>query len=337
MFEEKTVKFYKKGQQERNIMKIKLLTTALLASAAMIVPAQAGGHNGGGGGGNFGGGGRAAARGGGGPSFSAMSGGRFGGGPAFRSMPTRSIAGNRAIYSGQHFSSVGPRVPRSMEFRPNYVNSSANMSIQSRQFTRANINQANRAPRFANERNRVITNPQRAGNRASQMRNGNANLRPDWRNHVFAQHSGNWHRDWNRNANHWWHGHRCHFFNGAWFIFDAGFDPWWPWWYYPYDYYGYGYAYPYSYSYGYDPGYYKSGAYDEDDNPYTDQSADSSVAAVQQRLAREGYYRGQIDGVFGQETRAAIAQFQSNHGLRVTGALTNEMLAALGLRSVASY
>ena len=61
------------------------------------------------------------------------------------------------------------------------------------------------------------------------------------------------------------------------------------------------------------------------------------MAAVQQRLAREGYYRGQIDCVFGPETRAAIAQFQSNHGLRVTGALTNETLAALGLRSVASY
>ena len=54
-------------------------------------------------------------------------------------------------------------------------------------------------------------------------------------------------------------------------------------------------------------------------------------------IAREGYYRGQIDGVFGSETRAAIAEYQSNHGLRVTGALTNETLAAMGLRQVASY
>jgi Putative peptidoglycan binding domain. len=61
------------------------------------------------------------------------------------------------------------------------------------------------------------------------------------------------------------------------------------------------------------------------------------VAAAQERVAREGYYRGQIDGVFGSETRAAIAEYQSKHGLRVTGALTNETLAALGLRRVASY
>jgi hypothetical protein len=321
----------KKGKLK---MKTKLIAIALLASAALIAPLHAGGGNHSGGGGNFaGGGGRAAARGG-GPSFGAMP-GRFGGGPAFRSMPMRSFSGgNRTIYSGQRFSSVGPRTPTSMEFRPRTVNSNSNMSIRSRQFAQGNMNRGIDNAHLANRGNPATTNPGRAGNGAAQVRNGKANLRPDWHNHVFAQHSGEWHRDWDRSRDHWWHGHRCHFFNGAWFIFDAGFDPWWPWWYYPYDYYGYGYPYPYSY--GYDSGYSDSGDYD-DQNGYADQSGNSTVAAVQERLARDGYYRGQVDGVFGSETRAAIAEFQSNRGLRVTGSLTQQTLAALGLRQVASY
>jgi len=321
-------------------MKTKLLAVALLASAAMIVPLQAGGgnHSGGGGGGFGGGGGRGGARSGGAPSFGSMPAGRFGGGPGFRSMPTRNFGGNRMIYSGQRFSSAGPQSIRSMEFRPRSVNSNLG-AIRTRQFAQGTNNRVDRAPRFANSGNQSLANARSGRNgqfRNGQFRNGNANLRPDWQKHVVAQHSANWHRDWNRNADHWWHGHRCHFFNGSWVIFDVGFDPWWPWWYYPYDYYGYGYPYPYSYGYQYDPGYYDSSAYDEQ-NSDVDQSGNSTLAAVQERLAREGYYRGQIDGVFGQETRAAIAQFQSNHGLRVTGALTNETLAALGLRRVASY
>jgi len=316
-------------------MKTKLIAVALLASAALITQTQAGNHNSGGGG-NFAGGGRGVARSGGGPSFRSMPVGRFGGGASFRPMPVRSFGGNRMIYSGQRFSPVGPRSPGSMEFRPRTVNSNSNMSIRSRQFAQGNMNRGIDNARLANHGNPAITNPIRAGNSAARVRNGNASLRPDWHNHVFAQHSATWHRDWNRNADHWWHGHRCHFFNGAWFIFDVGFDPWWPWWYYPYDYYGYGYPYPYSYGNEYDPGYYDAGVYD-DQNSYVDQSGNATIGAVQERLAREGYYRGQIDGVFGSETRAAIAEYQSNHGLRVTGALTNETLAAMGLRQVASY
>jgi hypothetical protein len=322
-------------------MKTKLLTVALLASATLIAPLQAGGgnHGGGGGGGGFVGGGPGAARGG-APSFQSMPGGGFGGGPSFRSMPTRNFGGNRIIYSGQRFSSVGPRTPRSMEFRAQHANSNVGL-IRARQFEQGNNNRVDRAPRFANGGNQSLANrrPERNGqfrNGANQFRNGNATLRSDWHNHVFAQHSASWHRDWDRSSDHWWHGHRCHFFNGSWVIFDAGFDPWWPWWYYPYDYYDYGYDYSYPYSYGQDTGYYDSGNY-YDQNGSADQSGNSTIAAVQERLAHEGYYRGQIDGLFGEETRAAIAEYQSNHGLRVTGALTNETLSALGLRRVASY
>ena len=324
-------------------MKTKLIAVALLASAALITQTQAGNHNSGGGG-NFAGGGRGVARSGGGPSFRSMPVGRFGGGASFRPMPVRSFGGNRMIYSGQRFSPVGPRSPGSMEFRPRTVNSNSNMSIRSRQFAQGNMNRGIDNARLANHGNPAITNPIRAGNSAARVRNGNASLRPDWHNHVFAQHSATWHRDWNRNADHWWHGHRCHFFNGSWVIFDAGFWPWWGWPYWdPYYYYGYGYGYGYGYNgypYSYDPTYSDGAVYGEQyygDNGYADQSGNSTIAAVQERLAHEGYYRGQIDGVFGQETRAALAEFQSNRGLRVTGALTNETLAALGLRRVASY
>ena len=305
-------------------MKTKLLTVALLASAALVAPVQ-GGDRHGGGGGNYVASGRGSAR-----SVSAGS---------FRSAPMRSYSGGgRMIYSGQRFSSVGLRSSQSMGFRPRYFNSNAASSIGTRQFTSGNINRGNSVARFSN-RNGAISNLRRGGNAPSLVRNGNSTLRSDWRNHVFAQHSGNWHRDWDRGRDHWWNGHRCHFFNGAWFIFDTGFDPWWPYWYYPYDYYSYGYGYPYQY--GYDPGYYDSGIYQGEDsysqNGYGDQSGNSAVLAAQQALAQQGYYRGQIDGVFGPETRAAIAEYQSNHGLRVTGALTPDTLQALGLPRVASY
>jgi putative peptidoglycan binding protein len=322
-------------------MKTKLLGVALFVSAALLASAQAGGglHGGGGGGG---------------PSFRGMPGGGFGGSASFRSMPMRSFSGNRTIYSGQRFSSVGPRSPGSMEFRPRFVNWNAG-SIRARQFAQGNNNRVDRVPRFANAGNQSLANarPERNGQfRNGQLRNGNATLRSDWHNHVFAQHSANWHRDWDRHHDHFFHGHRFVFIDGFWWGFDLGFDPWWPWWWdypyygygYPYGYgyypYGYGYNYDYDYGDGYGYNYNDSGAYDDQSsyqNSYGDQAAHSAVAAAQERVAREGYYRGQIDGVFGSETRAAIAEYQSKHGLRVTGALTNETLAALGLRRVASY
>jgi peptidoglycan hydrolase-like protein with peptidoglycan-binding domain len=121
-------------------------------------------------------------------------------------------------------------------------------------------------------------------------------------------------------------------------IFDFGFYPWWPYG-YPYDYYAYDY-YPYSYSY--DPGYYDSGGdqgeeyYDQNGYESSDQSTDSIVATAQERLAREGYYRGEIDGILGHETRRAVMRYQSDHGLRVTGRLNMDTLRALGLPRVAS-
>ncbi|HYF36345.1 MAG TPA: peptidoglycan-binding protein [Prosthecobacter sp.] len=57
----------------------------------------------------------------------------------------------------------------------------------------------------------------------------------------------------------------------------------------------------------------------------------SMDARVQSELARRGYYRGPIDGDIGPGSRAAIARFQADHGLAVTGSISGSLLSALGL------
>jgi hypothetical protein len=159
-------------------------------------------------------------------------------------------------------------------------------------------------------------------------------------------------------------------------IFNVGFYPWWPWD-YPDDYYSdglpyNGYGSPYSGydvpdSYNYDPGYYNSGDYQGqmyyDQNSYPDQSQgyyDSSVyqteadydpngdsdqsqpnssiiVAAQERLAREGYYRGETDGALSPEMQKAVRRYQITNSLRPTGSLDSDTLAVMGLRKATSY
>lgn len=95
-----------------------------------------------------------------------------------------------------------------------------------------------------------------------------------------------------------------------------------------YPYYGYGYPYYGSYPYGYGYGYY---------SPRTTYYAggrindDATVAAVQRRLARGGYYHGSVDGVIGNGTRAAIRAYERNNGLPVDGEIDRQLLRTLGL------
>jgi hypothetical protein len=295
-------------------MKTKFYWVALLASAALIAQAQAGGHQGGGRG--FSGGG--------------FRGGHTAGGSvrSFHSMPMRNFGGGRMMHSGQRFSSAGRYSPSSAAFRQHSINSNRGASLRAPQFNRENINRADRLPRFSSGANRAIANPRREGNGAAQGRSGNR-LATNWQSHVVAQHSGNWHRDWDRSRDHRWHGHHSLFINGSWFIFDSGFYPgsyWYPDDYYASDYYGS--------PYGYDPGYDETGVYDETGS--AGQSNDSTVAAAQERLARQGYYRGKIDGIVGPETRRAIMRYQSDHGLRVTGRPDVDTLRALELPRLGS-
>jgi hypothetical protein len=159
------------------------------------------------------------------------------------------------------------------------------------------------------------------------------------KNHSSERHDGNWHRDWDR--------HHAHFHNHKVFVFIGGF--WWgldPWFYpyyaydYPYDYpsynpYAYSYGYPYDYSANpYD--YYNYSPYDNDDqSPYSgsDQStANATVSAVQSELAKLGYYNGAIDGTLGDQTEAALARYQEDRDLSVTGTVDAVTLQSLGIR-----
>ena len=123
-----------------------------------------------------------------------------------------------------------------------------------------------------------------------------------------------WANGGNRRWNHgdWRHHHH----HGNVYV---GFYPYWdPWWDYgygsPYGY-GYGYAY-YPYGYGYT-------------NEY--RSGNNLGVNVQQELAREGYYRGPIDGVIGARTRSAIRAYERANGLRVDGIIDQRLLRTMGL------
>lgn len=62
------------------------------------------------------------------------------------------------------------------------------------------------------------------------------------------------------------------------------------------------------------------------------QSGGHSVgAAVQQALARKGYYSGVVDGEIGPQSHRAIARYQAEHGLRPTGEISSSLTHALGL------
>lgn len=94
-----------------------------------------------------------------------------------------------------------------------------------------------------------------------------------------------------------------------------------------YPYYGYGWGYPYYGPYPYGYGYYTP-RYSVYETAITD---DATVAAVQRRLARGGYYHGAIDGVIGPGTRSAIRAFESKNGLPVDGVIDRQLLRTMGL------
>jgi Putative peptidoglycan binding domain len=109
----------------------------------------------------------------------------------------------------------------------------------------------------------------------------------------------------------WWIGHHSNFIFvfGSPYYWDAGY--WYPAW-------------------GYYPGsfYYYEG-------PIYSGSASVSpvdmVMRVQSALKVQGYYAGAIDGVAGEETQSALADYQADHGLYETSAIDEPTLESLGL------
>jgi Putative peptidoglycan binding domain len=118
-----------------------------------------------------------------------------------------------------------------------------------------------------------------------------------------------YHPEWHDRA--WWRAHhsRIIFVFGGWYFWDAGY--WYPAW-------GYD---PYAY-YAYDgPIYAGSAAMD----------AGQVVANVQAALQAQGYYDGEVDGILGPLTRAAIARYQHDHDLYITSAIDEPTLESLGM------
>ena len=314
-------------------MKTKFYWLALALSAILSAPAQAGNHSDN----------RSNS-----VRTSRTSG--HGSAPSFHPMSRGNFSGARTIMSGQRFSSIGTSPMRTTVHRGFTPRTFArgNNFVPQRQFTSRSFNSDNHLTdqrQFTNRTFNGGNNFARSGNnnrvdRFNSLRNGNPSRSGAG---VFARRSADWRRDWARNRDHWWNGHRCRFVGGSWIIFDIGFFPWFG---YPYDYYPYyGYGYPYDYGYGYDPGYFGSSYYGQGVDPNHDQggyyssnqSADVTVADVQDQLARRGYYHGNIDGVLGPETRHALLRYQRDRGLVASGELTPQTLQSLGVQRVASY
>ena len=118
-----------------------------------------------------------------------------------------------------------------------------------------------------------------------------------------------WHEWHDRN---WWHNH-CEtivFVTTGYYFLDGSY--WYP-------------------AYGYDP---LQTYYDYDGPVYTYSNLlpDEVIANVQTALQNGGYYFGSITGSLSVDTRAAIANFQRDYGLPITGAIDEETVEALGLQ-----
>ena len=104
--------------------------------------------------------------------------------------------------------------------------------------------------------------------------------------------AGNTHGDWNHNGDHYYNNHHYRWYQGGWLIIDGGYQPF-------------------------------------GNNGYS--GGGSTVSNVQASLADAGYYHGPIDGDLGPGTRNAIAGYQSDYGLRVTGRINDPLLQSLQL------
>src|SRR6267378_3344196 len=118
-----------------------------------------------------------------------------------------------------------------------------------------------------------------------------------------------YHAEWHDQG--WWHNHYHNnivFVFGAPYFFNAGY--WYPaWGYYPNAYY----------------------AWDGPIYAYNHLPPDQVIANVQAALQEQGYYHGEVDGLIGPLTRAAIADYQRDHGLYETAAIDEPTLESLGM------
>ena len=330
------------GHEVYVMKRITLLGLAGIAFVSLSQPTWADPRGGGGfaGGGHVGGGGRVGASAGGGSRAApAFHGGGFRGAPAFRSNGTyftgRSVGGlsaaPRFYYGGNRMTAVRPRgfTPSAGRYTSPYVGRSAAANHQPSRvgsFTTA----ARRQP------NRVGSTTGR--NRVSDPRTSTAANRQAFvRDHASERHdANNWHRDWDRHHSHFDHNRVFVFVDGFWWgLYPSDYYPYYAYGDYPDDYSGY-YPYDSDYSSGNPYDYYNYAPYNDGDQPgYSDSgqsAANPAVSAIQSKLAKLGYYNGTIDGTAGDQTEAALARYQEDNNLSVTGTVDAATLQSLGIR-----
>src|SRR5438270_1484516 len=142
----------------------------------------------------------------------------------------------------------------------------------------------------------------RGGNPVVAFNNGNAVTLADAQRHFHDFGRGH-DRDW-------WH-RRCHtiiLIGGGFWAWDAG-------WWYP--------------ALGYDPSY-SNYAYDGPIYGYDGLPPDQVIANVQGALQELGYFPYAVDGVLGPSTQQAVADYQRDQGLSITGAIDRPTLLSLG-------
>jgi len=122
---------------------------------------------------------------------------------------------------------------------------------------------------------------------------------------VFRNYRSEWHdRDWWRS-----HYSRIAFGIGGWYYWSAGY--WFPAW-------------------GYDPNAHY--AYDGPIYAYNGSPPDQVIADVEEALQKQGYYQGEVDGLLGPPTRAALANYQRDHSLYTTSAIDSQTSQSLGMK-----
>ena len=62
-------------------------------------------------------------------------------------------------------------------------------------------------------------------------------------------------------------------------------------------------------------------------------SRGDEVRQIQEKLKRWGYYKGNVDGIYGSQTMEAVKAFQRKNGLTVDGIAGTKTLAAMGITS----
>jgi Putative peptidoglycan binding domain len=130
-----------------------------------------------------------------------------------------------------------------------------------------------------------------------------------WQGHQYEVFRS-YHPEWHDSG--WYHSHYSNvvLIAGGYYFFNNGY--WFPAW-------------------GYNP----SAQYYAYDGPiYAGQHAeppDKVIADTQALLQQMGYYRGEVDGLLGPLTRAALTAYQTDQGLTPTAAIDQPTLDSLGL------